>query len=173
MDDGVHEFLTADTTHKQADEIYAKLNEVVYKLKDEGYVPDTSCVLVDLDEDEKEDSILWHSEKTGVLHRQTGFQKQIVARISASSSQTLGSLNFNNSTAAGKSLGFFIRNLCHNQGICVKLHSWHPVFVVSTNRWAAGSSNWLLSWIVQHTSRSQQQTILNSSTNHLFWLKTN
>ncbi|CAA2935391.1 pentatricopeptide repeat-containing At4g14820 [Olea europaea subsp. europaea] len=63
MDDGVHEFLTADTTHKQADEIYAKLNEVVDKLKDEGYVPDTSCVLVDLDEDEKEDSILWHSEK--------------------------------------------------------------------------------------------------------------
>ncbi|KAL2469871.1 Pentatricopeptide repeat-containing protein [Abeliophyllum distichum] len=63
MDNEVHEFLTADRAHKQADEIYTKLNEVVDKLKDEHYAPNTSCILVDLDEDEKRDALLWHSNK--------------------------------------------------------------------------------------------------------------
>lgn len=58
-----HEFLIGDKRHKKSDEIYAKLNEVVSKLKLAGYVPDSGSVLVDVEEEEKKDLVLWHSEK--------------------------------------------------------------------------------------------------------------
>ncbi|KAA8527618.1 hypothetical protein F0562_034987 [Nyssa sinensis] len=47
----IHEFLMADRNHKQADEIYTKLDEVVDELKLVGYVPNTRCVLIDLEDD--------------------------------------------------------------------------------------------------------------------------
>ncbi|ESQ56087.1 hypothetical protein EUTSA_v10027503mg [Eutrema salsugineum] len=58
-----HEFLIGDKRHKQSDEIYAKLDEVVSRLKPAGYVPDSGSVLVDVEEEEKKDLVLWHSEK--------------------------------------------------------------------------------------------------------------
>ncbi|KAG7616012.1 Pentatricopeptide repeat-containing protein [Arabidopsis thaliana] len=58
-----HEFLIGDKRHKQSNEIYAKLDEVVSKLKLAGYVPDCGSVLVDVEEEEKKDLVLWHSEK--------------------------------------------------------------------------------------------------------------
>lgn len=58
-----HEFLIGDKRHKQSDDIYAKLEEVVSKLKLAGYVADSGSVLVDVDEEEKKDLVLWHSEK--------------------------------------------------------------------------------------------------------------
>ncbi|KAF8388077.1 hypothetical protein HHK36_026743 [Tetracentron sinense] len=59
----VHEFLMADRNHKQADEIYEKLDEVVSDLKLVGYAPNAGSVLVDLEEEEKKEVVLWHSEK--------------------------------------------------------------------------------------------------------------
>ncbi|KAK9933292.1 hypothetical protein M0R45_020493 [Rubus argutus] len=59
----VHEFLMADRSHKQADQIYEKLDEVVREVKRVGYTPNTCSVLVDLEEEEKKEAILWHSEK--------------------------------------------------------------------------------------------------------------
>ncbi|KAF9605110.1 hypothetical protein IFM89_013780 [Coptis chinensis] len=64
----IHEFLMSDKTHKQTDEIYEKLDEVVSKLKLVGYAPNTSSVLVDLDEEEKKEVILWHSEKLALCY---------------------------------------------------------------------------------------------------------
>ncbi|KAK2980608.1 hypothetical protein RJ640_011416 [Escallonia rubra] len=64
----LHEFLTADKNHKQADEIYAKLNEMVSELKLVGYAPNTSNVLVDLNEEDKKEAVLWHSEKLAVSY---------------------------------------------------------------------------------------------------------
>lgn len=58
-----HEFLIGDKRHKQSDEIYAKLDEVVNKLKLAGYVPHSGGVLVDVEEEEKKELVLWHSEK--------------------------------------------------------------------------------------------------------------
>ncbi|KFK43735.1 hypothetical protein AALP_AA1G166000 [Arabis alpina] len=58
-----HEFLIGDKRHKQSDEIYAKLEEVVSKLNLAGYVPHSGSVLVDVEEEEKKDLVLWHSEK--------------------------------------------------------------------------------------------------------------
>lgn len=64
----IHEFMTADKNHKQVDEIYAKLEEVVGELKVAGYAPNTSGVLIDLDEEEKKEVVLWHSEKLALSY---------------------------------------------------------------------------------------------------------
>ncbi|XP_062108314.1 pentatricopeptide repeat-containing protein At4g14820 [Humulus lupulus] len=63
LNNEVHEFLMADKRHKHTDEIYDNLSRVVSELKLVGYVPNTSSVLVDLEEEEKKEVVLWHSEK--------------------------------------------------------------------------------------------------------------
>ncbi|KAG8373077.1 hypothetical protein BUALT_Bualt12G0133200 [Buddleja alternifolia] len=81
MDNEIHEFLTADKRHKRMDEIYAKLEEVVEKLKKAGYDPNTNSVMVDLDEDEKREVILWHSEKLALCYGLIRKEKQSCIRI--------------------------------------------------------------------------------------------
>ncbi|KDP40190.1 hypothetical protein JCGZ_02188 [Jatropha curcas] len=68
LSNGVHEFSTADRKHKQADLIYEKLDEVVGNLKFVGYSPDTSVVLVDIEEEAKNEVVLWHSEKLALCY---------------------------------------------------------------------------------------------------------
>lgn len=81
MDDDIHTFLTADKNHKRTDEIYAKLEVVVDKLRQVGYTPDTNCVLVDLSEDEKKEAVLWHSEKLALCYGLISQEKQSSIRI--------------------------------------------------------------------------------------------
>lgn len=81
MDNDIHTFLTADKNHKRADEIYAKLDEVVEKLRRVGYAPNTSCVLVDLSEDEKKEAVLWHSEKLAFCYGLISSDKLSTLRI--------------------------------------------------------------------------------------------
>lgn len=64
----VHMFMMADRYHKQSDEIYEKLDEVVSKLKLVGYKPSTSGILIDLEEEDKKELVLWHSEKLAVCY---------------------------------------------------------------------------------------------------------
>jgi hypothetical protein len=48
-------------------EAYEKLREIILKLRVEGgYVPEVGSVLHDIEEEEKEDSVSWHSEKLAV-----------------------------------------------------------------------------------------------------------
>lgn len=68
LNNKIHEFLTADKNHKQSDEIYAKLDEVVSELKLRGYTPNTCSVLIDLSEEEKKEAVLWHSEKLALCY---------------------------------------------------------------------------------------------------------
>ena len=68
LNNEVHEFLMADRYHKQADQIYEKLDEVVNELKLVGYAPKTSSVLVDLEEEEKKEVVLLHSEKLALCY---------------------------------------------------------------------------------------------------------
>ncbi|KAL3505934.1 hypothetical protein ACH5RR_031316 [Cinchona calisaya] len=68
VDNQIHEFMTADKNHKQADQIYAKLDEVVGELKKVGYVQNAGCVLIDVDEDDKKEAVLWHSEKLALCY---------------------------------------------------------------------------------------------------------
>ncbi|OVA09948.1 Pentatricopeptide repeat [Macleaya cordata] len=66
IDNIVHEFIVGDKTHPQTQEVYKKIDEISQKLESAGYVPDTSIVLFDLDEEEKAQNLSVHSEKLAV-----------------------------------------------------------------------------------------------------------
>ncbi|KAH8495755.1 hypothetical protein H0E87_018809 [Populus deltoides] len=68
LNNQVYEFVMADKKHKQADKIYEKLDEVVKELKLVGYTPNTSSVLVDVEEEGKKEVVLWHSEKLALCY---------------------------------------------------------------------------------------------------------
>ncbi|KAK2975617.1 hypothetical protein RJ640_021062 [Escallonia rubra] len=59
----VHEFASGGIRHPQGDTIRANLQEIVKKLKVLGYVPETSLVLHDIEEEHKEEQLYYHSEK--------------------------------------------------------------------------------------------------------------
>ncbi|GAA0154296.1 hypothetical protein LIER_37847 [Lithospermum erythrorhizon] len=77
----VYEFSTEDKKHERANDIYNKLDEVVSMLKDAGYAPDTRGVLLDIDEDEKENAVLWHSEKLALCWGLIGQKNRSTIRI--------------------------------------------------------------------------------------------
>lgn len=62
----VHLFLGGDTSHSQAKEIYMLLAPLPEKIKAVGYIPDTSFVLHDVSEEEKEYNLTFHSEKLAI-----------------------------------------------------------------------------------------------------------
>ncbi|XP_059648169.1 putative pentatricopeptide repeat-containing protein At3g49142 [Cornus florida] len=61
-----HLFFGGDTSHPQAKEIYILLEALPEKIKAAGYVPDTSLVLHDVSEEEKEYNLTTHSEKLAI-----------------------------------------------------------------------------------------------------------
>ncbi|GJM89521.1 hypothetical protein PR202_ga05722 [Eleusine coracana subsp. coracana] len=64
----MHSFVMGDEEHEQIEDIYATLQELYTLLKTAGYVPDTEFVLHDIDEEQKESSLLHHSEKLAVAY---------------------------------------------------------------------------------------------------------
>ncbi|KAK9289857.1 hypothetical protein L1049_008017 [Liquidambar formosana] len=66
LDGVLHEFLVGDKSHPLSDKIYAKLGELIKELKAAGYVPTTEFVLFDIEEEEKEHFLGYHSEKLAV-----------------------------------------------------------------------------------------------------------
>lgn len=62
----VHKFFVGDTSHPQAHAIYEELDQLIVKIKELGYVPNTEFVLHDVEEDRKERYLLQHSEKLAV-----------------------------------------------------------------------------------------------------------
>ncbi|KAL6867437.1 hypothetical protein ACP4OV_015461 [Aristida adscensionis] len=62
----VHVFLVGDKSHPQAKDIYALLNKLYVKMREEGYVADTGFVLHDVEEEQKEQDIGYHSERLAV-----------------------------------------------------------------------------------------------------------
>ncbi|KAB2617918.1 pentatricopeptide repeat-containing protein [Pyrus ussuriensis x Pyrus communis] len=62
----VHVFLVGDTSHPRYDEIHHYLHELLKRMKEEGYVPDTNFVLHDVEEEQKEQNLSYHSEKLAV-----------------------------------------------------------------------------------------------------------
>ncbi|KAK7410880.1 hypothetical protein VNO78_02076 [Psophocarpus tetragonolobus] len=77
----VHGFMMADRYHKQSDETYKKLDEVVSQLKLVGYTPSTSSILVDLEEEDKKEVVLWHSEKLALCFGLISERKESCIRI--------------------------------------------------------------------------------------------
>lgn len=66
IDREFHTFKAGDCSHPRFKEINYTLEALMMKVKELGYVPDTSFVLQDLDEQEKEKSLYYHSEKLAI-----------------------------------------------------------------------------------------------------------
>ncbi|KAK2971259.1 hypothetical protein RJ640_013019 [Escallonia rubra] len=64
----VHQFVMGDETHPETDEIYQMLDEMTRKVKKEGYLAATTDVLHDIDEEEKEQALGFHSERLAVAY---------------------------------------------------------------------------------------------------------
>ncbi|GAV73326.1 PPR domain-containing protein/PPR_2 domain-containing protein/DYW_deaminase domain-containing protein [Cephalotus follicularis] len=62
----IHKFFTSDKNHVKAREIYAKLDEIRIRVIEYGYMAETSFVLHDIAEEEKEIALRYHSEKLAV-----------------------------------------------------------------------------------------------------------
>ncbi|KAL5799182.1 hypothetical protein ACOSQ4_032066 [Xanthoceras sorbifolium] len=65
-DELIHEFVSGDNSHPKSDEIKDFLVSIVHSLTVEGYIPCTSNVLHDIEEEEKGQSLSYHSEKLAV-----------------------------------------------------------------------------------------------------------
>ncbi|XP_028790729.1 pentatricopeptide repeat-containing protein At3g24000, mitochondrial [Neltuma alba] len=59
----VHIFVADDNAHPQKEKIHEMWEELSQKIKEIGYVPDTSHVLLFVDQQEKEAKLQYHSEK--------------------------------------------------------------------------------------------------------------
>jgi pentatricopeptide repeat protein len=62
----MYEFVAGDKSHDQYKEIYEMVDEIGREIKRAGYVPTTSQVLLDIDEEDKEDALYRHSEKLAI-----------------------------------------------------------------------------------------------------------
>ncbi|KVI11791.1 hypothetical protein Ccrd_009794 [Cynara cardunculus var. scolymus] len=72
----IHTFSVGDSTHPETARIYAYLEEMDFRLKKEGYISSPKLVLHDVEEEEKEHMLKYHSEKLavafGILNTQAG-----------------------------------------------------------------------------------------------------
>lgn len=81
----VHDFMMGDKTHPRTRKIYEMLAEMIKKLKEAGYTPNTSVVLQNIDEEEKETALNYHSEKLamafGLISTAAGTPIRIVKNL--------------------------------------------------------------------------------------------
>ncbi|XP_058082896.1 pentatricopeptide repeat-containing protein At5g66520-like [Magnolia sinica] len=62
----IHDFVAGDQTHGQAAAIYKMVDEIMKQAKLAGHIPDTSQVLLDVEEEERESFLHFHSEKLAI-----------------------------------------------------------------------------------------------------------
>ncbi|XP_014506668.1 pentatricopeptide repeat-containing protein At5g46460, mitochondrial [Vigna radiata var. radiata] len=61
-----HKFLSADRSHPLTEKIYQKLEWLGVKLKELGYVPDQQFALHDVETEQKEEMLSYHSERLAI-----------------------------------------------------------------------------------------------------------
>eukprot|EP01018_Ginkgo_biloba_P012485 Gb_18788 [translate_table: standard] len=66
VDKQVHAFLVGDRSHPQTKQIYAELERLSTQMKVAGYVPNTRFVLHDVEDEQKEQILCYHSEKLAI-----------------------------------------------------------------------------------------------------------
>ncbi|PON70026.1 DYW domain containing protein [Parasponia andersonii] len=85
VDGVVHEFLAGDKSHEKTEDIYRVWGEIVEEIKKFGYVTETRGVVFDIEEEEKESLIGYHSEKLalafGLICTKPGSLIRIVKNI--------------------------------------------------------------------------------------------
>ncbi|GAB4845523.1 Pentatricopeptide repeat-containing protein At5g48910 [Ancistrocladus abbreviatus] len=81
----IHEFLVEDSSHPHAKEISSMLQEISNRLSSVGYQPDTTQVLLKIDEEEKQSVLYYHSEKIaiafGLISTNPGTPLQVVKNL--------------------------------------------------------------------------------------------
>ncbi|KAG6587565.1 Pentatricopeptide repeat-containing protein, partial [Cucurbita argyrosperma subsp. sororia] len=63
INNAVHEFTASNDRKREFSAIYKQLDNVMKKLKENGYVTGTDMSLFDIEKEEKEHSVMYHSEK--------------------------------------------------------------------------------------------------------------
>ncbi|VAH77244.1 putative pentatricopeptide repeat-containing protein At5g09950 [Triticum dicoccoides] len=81
LGDGVHTFIAGDRSHPNTKEIYEKLSVLIQKIRNAGYVPMTEFALYDLEEENKEELLNYHSEKLAVAFVLTRSSSGVPIRI--------------------------------------------------------------------------------------------
>ncbi|KAI4975532.1 hypothetical protein ZWY2020_049139 [Hordeum vulgare] len=66
INDSLHAFIGGDRSHPRSPEIHQELHNILVDINKLGYQADTSFVLQDLEEEEKEKALLYHSEKLAI-----------------------------------------------------------------------------------------------------------
>jgi pentatricopeptide repeat protein len=77
----VHAFLVGDRSHPQTGKIYEKLRRLSMQMKAAGYVPDTSFVLNDVEEEQKEQLLSHHSERLAIAFGLINTDPSTVIRV--------------------------------------------------------------------------------------------
>nr|XP_043626828.1 pentatricopeptide repeat-containing protein At2g03880, mitochondrial [Erigeron canadensis]XP_043626835.1 pentatricopeptide repeat-containing protein At2g03880, mitochondrial [Erigeron canadensis]XP_043626843.1 pentatricopeptide repeat-containing protein At2g03880, mitochondrial [Erigeron canadensis] len=77
----IHAFMLRDNSHPEIDEIIRQLNHYAQRLKEAGYVPNTDCVLHDVEGEQMEDPLLHHSEKLAIVYGLMALTKGKTIRI--------------------------------------------------------------------------------------------
>lgn len=85
IDGVVHEFVAGDETHPQAEKIFEVWEKLLVKMRAKGYVPNTSVVLLDVEDKEKEKFLFRHSEKLalvfGLMNTKPGMPIRIMKNL--------------------------------------------------------------------------------------------
>nr|XP_043635359.1 pentatricopeptide repeat-containing protein At5g50990 [Erigeron canadensis]XP_043635360.1 pentatricopeptide repeat-containing protein At5g50990 [Erigeron canadensis] len=64
----IHQFRSGDRLHSDTESIYKLLKALIVRIRQEGFVPVTELVLMDISEEEKEGNLNYHSEKLALAY---------------------------------------------------------------------------------------------------------
>ncbi|KAM2731544.1 hypothetical protein EV2_035195 [Malus domestica] len=81
----IRKFVNGDQSHVNRGEIYAKLDEIMFRIKAYGYAAKTNNVLHDIGEEEKENALSYHCEKLvvafGLISTSEGTPIQVIKNL--------------------------------------------------------------------------------------------
>ncbi|KAF8409820.1 hypothetical protein HHK36_005899 [Tetracentron sinense] len=81
VDGVVHEFMVGDTGHSEARDIYMMLEEIKRRLKMAGFVARRDQVLLDIEEEEKEEALSRHSERLAIAYGLLSTKAKTLIRV--------------------------------------------------------------------------------------------
>lgn len=114
IENKLHTFFVGDTFHPRAVEIYKELEQLIVKIKEIGYEPDVDFVLHDVEEEQKGQLLLQHSEKIAVAFG-----------LISSSSKSKPIRVFKNLRVCGD---------CHNAMKCIAMVTGREIVLRDSNR---------------------------------------
>lgn len=81
IDGKIYTFLVGDRSHEQSEKIYERLDVLVGKMKQMGYVPEIDSALHDVEEEDKESHLVVHSEKLAIVFAILNSEANIPIRV--------------------------------------------------------------------------------------------